>query len=264
VTTLGAGADDDFDRLVDRLASRHRADITGFADRLATTLGRWIRPLTTPLLRRRVMTCSATSDARWSLRCVRRRRCGSSPMRRRNGSSSWPSGLTSRRPVRSGNTSPRSATRPAAPPPPGATVRLRRRPCGPPPRRGGSIWCWAPGCPAGRPGAYAVFLHSAADAVAADPVRRRWWEPTEATVKRGRKRVQVHVTRDPGVFPSDDPQALLTRAAEDLLDLLHPVRERLGLQLLPPLPRYRCPPACRNRLPALQPGLCVVDAVLVV
>jgi hypothetical protein len=99
-----------------------------------------------------------------------------------------------------------------------------------------------------------LFLHEVVDAVAADPAWQSWWAPAgvpscelsllldgtgysppDATVKMGRKRIQIHVTRDPGTFPADDPPALLARAAAEIRDLLDLARERVGLGSLPPL-----------------------------
>ncbi|MEV4344750.1 hypothetical protein AB0J83_09760 [Actinoplanes sp. NPDC049596] len=95
--------------------------------------------------------------------------------------------------------------------------------------------------------------------MAADPARRQWWAPTGVpalqlsllldgmdsdppgvTVKKGRKRVQVHQTRLAARFPLNDPAAIPTLAQSHLRDLLDHVREHLGLAPLPPLPT---PPA---------------------
>lgn len=123
----------------------------------------------------------------------------------------------------------------------------------------------------GPPEAYAVFLHDVVDAVAADPLWQQWWAraavplcelsllldcaghlPSEATVKIGRKRIQVHVGRDPGSFPADDPAALLAGAADEIRDLLDLARDRLELGTLPPI----TPPPLRTDLSAemFRPG----------
>jgi hypothetical protein len=123
------------------------------------------------------------------------------------------------------------------------------------------------GSPGVSPDAYGLFLHQVVDAVAADPAWQRWWAPAgvpscelsllldrtghsppEATVKKGRKRIQVHVTRDPGPFPADDPAALLARATDEIRDLMDLARERVGLGSLPPPAAAHRPPG--RSLPA--------------
>lgn len=125
--------------------------------------------------------------------------------------------------------------------------------------------------PGGPPDAYGLFLREVVDAVAADPAWQRWWVPAgvqscqlsllldgtgnvppEATVKSGRKRIRVYVSRDPGPFPADDPAALHARATDEIRVLLGLARERLGLGTLPPI----TPPPLRTDLPAemFRPG----------
>ena len=207
IRTLGRGADDDdFDRLVACLARQPQADITGFADLLAAAL--WA--LDTPAHHAAAET--ASDDVFLYIRCAVEHQTLISYETRSN-TAAW------------GND---AAAQFAAP----------------------TRWLelvFGSGTQAGPPRAYMMLLHAAADAVAADPAWQRWWELSlllestdlarpETTVKKGRRRVQVHLTRDSGRFPSDDPEALLTRATDDLRDLFDLARERFGLSPLPPLP----------------------------
>jgi hypothetical protein len=292
VNTLGRDADDDdFDRLVARLASRPQADISGFADRLAAAL--WA--LDTPAHHAAAQTASA--DVFLYVRCAvvaagRRtydRVLRKPVMLRKFGDEEAELLLTvaaqayeqatgllweHETPVSyetGSNTAAwghNSATLPAA-----QSTKAA----------GWLELTLGTGMQDSPPQAYAVLLNGAADAVAADLAWQRWWEPVgvracqlsllldaadfspaEATVKKGRKRVQVHVTRDPGLFPFDDPQALLTRATDDLRDLLDLTRERLGLGSLPPLPGLAVPADIPAELFRPDPGpLSMLPAELV-
>ncbi|MFF5083717.1 DUF4240 domain-containing protein [Actinoplanes sp. NPDC000266] len=105
--------------------------------------------------------------------------------------------------------------------------------------------------PGGVPRAYPDFLDEIVARVGADPAWRRWWapaglpslelwltlaEPPEVDVKKGRKRLRILLTRVPAPFPSDDAQALLTLAVDEMRGLLDMARDHLGLGPLPPLP----------------------------
>ncbi|SNY70315.1 DUF4240 domain-containing protein [Paractinoplanes atraurantiacus] len=109
--------------------------------------------------------------------------------------------------------------------------------------------------PGGLPRAYDLIQTEILDAVIADPAWRRWWAgagvptcelwlmldgmdstPAEASVKKGRKRVRVTMTRDPGPIPVNDPAAMLALVTGDLRDLFELAREQLGLGPPPPLP----------------------------
>ncbi|GAA0501688.1 hypothetical protein Ade02nite_93610 [Paractinoplanes deccanensis] len=104
------------------------------------------------------------------------------------------------------------------------------------------------------PQGYLILQDEVVEAVAADPAWRLWWagagvpecelslllddmgtDEPGATVKKGRVRARVHVTREPGVFPPS-AAGLLDRATGDVRDLLGVARERLGLGELPPMP----------------------------
>jgi hypothetical protein len=265
IKTLGRRADvDDFDRLVAHLARRPEADITGFADLLAAAL--W--ELDTPAHYAAAET--ASDDVFLSIRCavvaagrqkyIRVLRKPSALRKfaddeaellltvaeqayEQATGSLWEHQTPVSYETRSNTVAwgDDAAAHFAAP------TRWLQLVCG-------------AGTQAGTPRAYMMLLHAAADAVAADPAWQQWWEPAEvpacelslllesadlarpeASVKKGRKRVQVHLTRDPGRFPADDPEAVFTRATDDLRDLLDLARERLGLSPLPPFPALSSP-----------------------
>ena len=273
VKPLGRYPDDeDFERLTARLAIRPEADITGFADRLALVL--WT--LDTPAHFAAART--ASSDVFLYVRCAvvaAGRKAYDRVLRKPAALEKYAdeeaellltaaeqayeqaTGLlwehetpvsyeTGSNTVAWGEADPEPVPAQADPPPAWLELSFGSGPGGP-------------------PNAYGLFLHEVVEAVAAAPAWQRWWAPAavprcelsllldvtgnvppEATVKTGRKRIQVHVSRDPGPFPADDPAGLLARATDEIRDLLDLARERLGLGPLPPL----TPPPLRTDLPA--------------
>ncbi len=261
VKTLGRYPDDeDFDRLTARLAARPEADITGFADRLALAL--WALDTPAHLAAARTTSddvflyvrCAVVAAGRKTYDRVLRKPAAlgkfadeeaellltvaedafeqatgmlwehDTPVSYETGSNTAAWGDAEPVPVGSGE------------PQPWLELLFGSGPGGPPP-------------------AYGLFLHQVVEAVTADPAWQRWWAPAgvpscelsllldgtghaapEATVKTGRKRIRVHVTRDPGPFPAGDPAALLARATGEIRDLLDLARDRVGLGPLPPLP----------------------------
>jgi hypothetical protein len=291
VKTLGRDADDDdFDRLVARLASRPVADITGFADRLATAL--WA--LDTPAHHAAAHT--ASGDVFLYIRCAvvaAGRRAYDRVLRkpatlRKFADNEAELLLTvAEQAYEQATGSLWEHETPVSYETGSNTAAWGHDSATPPAVQPAEAAGWlelALGTGVqGVPQAYAILLHGAVEAVAADPAWERWWEPTgvpacelsllldgadssppEATVKKGRKRVQVHITRDPGPFRFDDPQALLTRATDDLRDLLDLARERLGLGSLPPLPALAVPADMPAELFRPDPGpLSMLPAELV-
>jgi uncharacterized protein DUF4240 len=261
--TLGRDAgDDDFDRLMARLADRPPADIIGFADRLAAAL--WA--LDTPAHHAAAET--ASDDVFLYIRCAvvaAGRRTYDRVLRKPAALQKFADDeaelllTVAEQAYEQATGALWEHETPVSYETGSNTAAWGHTPPVPPAGKAAETAGWlelALGTGIqGPPRAYSIFLHDVVDAVAVDPAWRRWWKPTgvaecqlslllddadssppETTVKKGRKRVQIHVTRDPGRFPFDDPHALLARATGDLRDLLELTRERLGLGPLPPLP----------------------------
>ncbi|XVU21273.1 DUF4240 domain-containing protein [Actinoplanes sp. CA-054009] len=227
----------DFGRAVDRLAQRSEDDITGFADRLATLLA----ALDTP--GHLAAAHTASDDVFLYVRCAVVAA----------GRGTYEKVL--RTPDRLADFADDEAELLLTVAPRGyeqATGMLWEHdddPDGP-----AEPWLtliFGDAVPGGVPGAYSHFLDAIVAMVVADPAWRRWWapagvpscelwltlaEPPEVAVKKGRRRLQVRLTRMPASFPADDPPALLALAVDELRGLLGVARDHLGLGPLPPLP----------------------------
>jgi Protein of unknown function (DUF4240) len=273
VKTLGRDAGgEDFDRLTARLATRPEVGITGFADRLALVL--WA--LDTPAHFAAART--ASDDVFLYIRCAvvtAGRKAYERVLRR-------PTALTkfadeeaellltvAEQAYDQATGLPWEHDTPVSYETGSNTAAWGEAEAVPVPAGSSAPQTWlelsfGSGSPGGPPDAYVLFLHEVVEAVAVDPAWQRWWAaagvptcelsllldgtgyvPPEATVKRGRKRIQVHLSRDPGPFPADDPAALLARATDEIRDLLDLARERVGLGSLPRSPRRHCPPTSR-------------------
>lgn len=266
VKTLGRySGDEDFDRLTARLASRPEADITGFADRLAMVLWRLDTPAHFAAARTAsddvflYVRCAVVAAGRSAYDRVLRKPAALEKFADEEAEllltvaehafEQATGMLWEHDTAVSYETGSNTAAWGGAEPVPVGSSEPQ-------------TWLelsFGSG-PAGPPRTYALFLHKVVEAVTADPAWRRWWAPAgvpscelsllldgtghaspEATVKTGRKRIRVHVTRDPGPFPTDDPAGLLARATDQIHDLLNLARERLGLGPLPPLPTLPLP-----------------------
>lgn len=258
VGRLGRDPDDtDFAVLAERLAERPEAEITGFADRLASVL--W--SMDTPAH----FASAGSGGDTWFL-CAR---CAVVAAGRRAYEKVLRRSAALERFADSCHAEPLLGLAPAAfesatgqlwehETPLSHEMGSNTAAWGHPPRSAGRAprpWLTlqlALGDTVAMPEAFPSLLHEAVDLAGADPAWQRWWAGSglqecelslllDAFVtgppvfRAGRTRARVDVAHDSGPHPLEDRSALAVHAAVEIQNMLAVARARLGLAELPPL-----------------------------